>query len=176
MKDAIVVLVTVDLIIALLLYFFGAEYWLINSQVAFISSSLVMLGSMQSYKNMVKQRLVEATSLSSQYERDTIDKLDDPYELFDDESKKENKEEKTLAEVVKEERANLKRNRRSIIQTTKDAKASLSFYRLGAYAILVFGFFYLNNNHFLKLIPYLIFLTLPTTLIVVILMKQSNEN
>ena len=183
MKETIVVLVVVDLIIALLLYFLGAEYWLINSQVAFISSSLIMLGSMQSYKNMVKQRLVGATSVSAhsisvsaQDERDTIDKLEDPYDLFDDESKKEDDEDKTLVEVVKEERANLKKNRRSIVQTTKDAKASFSFYRLGAYGVLILGFFYLNSNHFLKLMPYLIFLTLPTIVIVVMLMKQSDEN
>ncbi len=176
MKEAIVVLVVVDLVVALLLYFFGAEHWLINSQVAFVSSSLVMLGSIQSYKNMVKQRLVGATStVSTQDERDTIDKLEDPYDLYDDE-KKETKEEKTLQEIVKEERANLKKNRRSILQATRDAKASFSFYRLGAYGVLVFGFFYLNSNHFLKLIPYLTFLSLPTIIIVVMLMKQSDKN
>ena len=176
MKETIVVLVIVDLIIALLLYFLGAEHWLVNSQVAFVSSSLVMLGSMKSYKNMVKQRLAGVTSVSTYNERDTIDKLEDPYDLFDDEPKKEEEEEKTLQEIVKEERANLKKNRRSILQSTKDAKASFSFYRLGAYALLVFGFFYLNSNHFLKLMPYLIFLTLPMFVIVVILMKQSDEN
>ena len=174
MKETIVVLVVVDLIIALLLYFFGAEHWLVNSQVAFISSSLIMLGSMQSYKSMVKGRL--GAGAIPDDERDTLDKLEDPYDLFDDEEKKEEDEEKTLVEVVKEERANLKKNRRSIVQTTKDAKASFSFYRLGAYAVLVFGFFYLNSNHFLKLIPYLAFLSLPTIIIVVMLMKQSDKN
>ena len=173
MKETIVVLVIVDLTIALLLYFLGAEHWLVNSQVAFVSSSLVMLGSMQSYKNMVKSRL--SVGGTPDDERDTIDKIEDPYELFDDE-KKEDEEEKTLAEVVKEERANLKKNRRSILQTTKDAKASFSFYRLGAYAVLVFGFFYLNSNHFLKLIPYLAFLSLPTIIIIVMLVKQSDRN
>ena len=182
MRETIVVLVVVDLVIALLLYFLGAEHWLINSQVAFISSSLVMLGSIQSYKSMVKQRLVGATSVSAhstsvsaQDERDTIDKLEDPYDLFDDEKKKEDDKEKSLVEVVKEERANLKKNRRSIIQTTKDAKASFSFYRLGAYGALILGFFYLNSNHLLNLIPYLSFLTLPTIIIVVMLIKQSTK-
>ena len=174
MKETIIVLVIVDLIIALLLYFLGAEHWLVNSQVAFISSSLVMLGSMQSYKNMVKQRLVGVTSVSDQDERDTLDKLEDPYDLFDDEKKED--EEKTLAEVVKEERANLKKNRRSIIQTTKDAKPAFSFYRLGAYGLLVLGFFYLNNNHLLKLIPYLSFLILPMIIIVVILIREFDKN
>ena len=176
MKETIVVLVVVDLVVALLLYFLGAEHWLVNSQVAFISSSLIMLGSMQSYKSMVKGRLVGVTSVSAHDERDTLDKLEDPYDLFDDEEKKEEDEEKTLVEVVKEERANLKKNRRSIVQTTKDAKASFSFYRLGAYGVLVFGFFYLNSNHFLKLIPYLAFLSLPTIIIVIMLMKQSYKN
>ena len=172
MKEIVVVLLFIDLIIALLIYFLGAEYWLVNSQVAFISSSLVMLGSMQSYKSMVKGRL--GVGATPDDERDTIDKLEDPYDLFDDELKKEEEEEKTLQEIVKEERANLKKNRRSILQATKDAKASFSFYRLGAYALLVFGFFYLNSNHFLKLMPYLIFLTLPMFIIIVMLIKQSK--
>ncbi len=174
MRETIVVLVIFDFIIALLLYFLGAKYWLVNSQIAFISSSLVMLGSMQSYKSMVKQRLVGANSVSAHDERDTLDKLEDPYDLFDDDKKE--KEEKTLAEVVKEERANLKKSRRSIVQTTKDAKASFSFYRLGAYGVLILGFFYLNSNHFLKLIPYLSFLILPTIIIIFMLIKQIDKN
>ncbi len=173
MRETIVVLVVVDLVIALLLYFLGAEYWLINAQVAFVSSSLIMLGSMQSYKSMVQGRL--GAGAIPDDERDTLDKLEDPYDVFDDNKKEEDKE-KSLVEVVKEERANLKKNRRSILQTTKDAKASFSLYRLGAYGVLILGFFYLNSNHLLKLSPYLIFLSLPTIIIVVMLMRQSAEN
>ena len=177
MKETIVVLVVVDLVIALLLYFLGAEYWLVNSQVAYVSSSFVMLGSMLSYKGMVKQRLVGATSVSVyKDEPDTLDKLEDPYDVFDDEIKKEEEPEKTLVEVVKEERENLKKSRRSIWETTKDSKPAFSFYRLGAYGGLIFGFFYLNSNEILLLTPYLLFLMIPTVIIVILLLRQSEED
>ena len=172
MKDTLIALLLVDTFIVVILYFFGETYWLVNSQVAFISSSFVMLASMKSYKNMVNGRL-NVGSIPDD-ERDTLDKLEDPYDLYDEEQTSD--EEKTLVEVVKEERANLKKSRRSILETTKDAKPSFSFYRLAAYAVLIFGFFYLNSNHLLVIMPYLIFLSVPTIIIVVMLMKSVEKN
>lgn len=170
MKNTIIALIIVDIIILLLAYFFGEEYWLVNSQVGFITSSLVMIGSMLSYKSMVQGRLnLGATPDDG---RDTLDKLEDPYDLYDDEKVK-NDDEKTLVEVVKEERDNLKKSRRSLWQTTKDSKASLSFYRLGAYGLLVFGFFYLNSNKFLDIPIYLISLAIPSVVIVIMLMQKK---
>jgi len=173
MKNTLMALVVVDILIVIMLYLFGAEYWLVNSQVAYFSSSLVMLGSMHSYKNMVQGRLSVGSIPDD--ERDTLDKLEDPYDLYD-EVPKEAESEKTLVEVVKEERANLKKSRRSVLQTTKDAKPSFSFYRLGAYGVLILGFFYLNSNHLLRIMPYLIFLSLPTLIVVVMLMKRDEKN
>jgi len=172
MKDTLIALVVVDFLIMIVLYFFAETGWLVNSQVAFISSSIVMLSSMKSYKNMVDGRL-NVGSIPDD-ERDTLDKLEDPYDLYDDENKVE--EEKSLVEVVKEERANLKKSRRSVWDTTKDAKPSFSFYRLAAYAILIFGFFYLNTNQLLLIMPYLIFLSIPSIIIVIMLMKSVDEN
>jgi len=170
MKNAITALVIVDFTIILLSYLFGEEHWLINTQMAFIPSALVMLGSMLSYKSMVQGRLNVGAIPDD--ERDTLDKLEDPYDLYDEELKEDDKN-KTLVEVVKEERANLKKSRRSIWQTTKDSKASFSFYRLGAYMVLIFGFFYLNNNKLLDIPIYLISLSIPSIVIVIILMRKS---
>jgi hypothetical protein len=125
---------------------------------------------MKSYKNMVSQAL-DAGAVTDDG-RDTLDKLEDPYALYDDEQ--ESQEEKTLVEVVKEERDNLKKGSRSIWETTKDAKASFSFYRLTAYGILVLGFFYLNTNHILELIPYLSFLAIPLFIVVFSLLDNSE--
>jgi 23S rRNA maturation mini-RNase III len=101
-----------------------------------------------------------------------LDKLEDPYELYDEELKQDDSE-KTLVEVVKEERQNLKKSRRSVWQTTKDSKASFSFYRLGSYLILIFGFFYLNNNQLLEIPIYLVSLAIPSIVIVSVLMRKS---
>jgi hypothetical protein len=169
MRDAIIALVIVDSIIIILSYLFGEADWLINTQMAFLPSALVMLGSMLSYKSMVQGRLNVGAIPDD--EQDTLGKLEDPYELYDEPLNRD--KEKSLVEVVKEERANLKKSKRSIWQTTKDSKASFSFYRLGAYILLIFGFFYLNNNKLLDIPIYLLSLSIPSIVIVTILMRKS---
>lgn len=172
MKKVLFALFVVDLVLAFIIYIWKGQVWLINAQVAFLSSSLIMLASMKSYKNMVSNAL--AAGAVTDDGRDTLDKLEDPYDLYDEVEKLE--EEKSLVDVVKEERANLKKGRRSIWETTKDAKASFSFYRLSAYAILVLGFFYLNGNQMLELIPYLSFLAIPLFVVVFMLMDNGKNS
>jgi len=172
MKKVLFALLVVDLVLAFIIYIWKGQVWLINAQVAFLSSSLIMLASMKSYKNMVSNAL--AAGAVTDDGRDTLDKLEDPYDLYDEVAKIE--EEKSLVDVVKEERANLKKGRRSIWETTKDAKASFSFYRLSAYAILVLGFFYLNGNQMLELIPYLSFLAIPLFVVVFMLMDNGKNS
>ncbi len=170
MRNAIYALLIVDIGIIIFCYLSGETTWLINSQIGFITSSLVIFGSILSYRSMVQGRLNVGAIPDD--ERDTLDKLEDPYDLYDDEKPK-NDEEQTLVEVVKEERENLKKNRRSFWETTKDSKASLSFYRLGAYALLIFGFFYLNSNKLLDISSYLFSLALPPIVIVIMLLRQK---
>ena len=173
MKKVLLTLFLVNLFLAFIIYIWKGQVWLINSQIAFLSSSLIMLASMQSYKNMVSNAI--SVGAVADDGRDTLDKLEDPYDLYDDEKTSQgNDEEKTLVEVVKEERENLKKGRRSIWEITKDAKASFSFYRLTAYGVLVLGFFYLNSNQILELVPYLSFLAIPLFLIVYILLDNTE--
>jgi len=169
MRNSIIVLLLFDVFIGALTYFFGAEHWFINSQIGFITSSLIMFGSMLSYKGMVDARLNVGAIPDD--ERDTLSILEDPYDLYDENQQDDT--EKSLVEVVKEERANLKKNRRSLWQATKDSKASFSFYRLGAYMLLIFGFFYLNNNKILDIPIYLFSLFLPSIILVILLMRQK---
>ena len=148
-------LILIDAVLILFCLLMGEMTWLINSQIGFFSSVLVMLASMQSYKQMVNRGLLLGAIPDDG--RDTLDKVEDPYELYDEDETDDTN--KTLVDVVKEEREKLKKNGRGFWQTTKDSRASLSFYRLGAYAILVLGFFYLNNNNLLHISTYLISLT-----------------
>ena len=170
MRNAINALLIVDIGIILFCYLSGERTWLINTQIGFITSSLVMFGSILSYRSMVYARL--NVGAISDDERDTLDKLEDPYDLYDEEKVK-NDEDKTLVEVVKEERENLKKNRRSFLETTKDSKAAFSFYRLGAYMLLIFGFFYLNNNKILDIPSYLFSLFIPSVIISIMLMRKK---
>jgi len=169
MRNAIVALLIVDAIIVIFCLFSTNHLWLINTQIAFVSSSMVMFGSMLSYRSMVEGRLNMGAIPDD--ERDTLDVLEDPYDLYDEEIKEDDN--KTLQEVVKEERKNLKKNRRSFWQVTKDSKASLSFYRLGGYLVLIFGFFYLNNNKILDISSYLVALFIPSLVIVIMLMQKK---
>ena len=172
MKRVFLGLILADILLIAYSLLVGKGAWLINSQIAFIASSLVVLASMLSYQNMVRGRL--ALDMVPEDNRDTLDKLEDPYDLYDEEQKSSN-EEKTLVEIVKEERKKLKKSKRSFWEATKDSKASLSFYRLGAYALLVLGFFYLNSNQLLEITPFLIALGIPPVVIVIMLFQAKDE-
>ncbi len=171
MKKIINALLIIDIGILIFCLLSGNRIWLINSQIGFISSSLIMFASIISYRNMVQAR-VDMGMVVADDNRDTLDKIEDPFDLYS-ENDISNKEEKSFKEVIVEERENLKKNRRSIWQTTKDSKAALSFYRLGAYGILIFGFFYLNNNELLYIGSYLFALSVPPVIVVMMLIRQK---
>ena len=105
--------------------------------------------------------------------RDVIDKLEDPYDLYDEEVVEE--EGKDFGEIVKEEKKKLKENKRTLSQTIKDSKAAFSFYRLGAYAILVLGFLYLNRHGLLHVPSYILALSIPP-MVIVITLVMNKEN
>ena len=122
----------------------------INAQVAFLSAFLILLGSIYSYKKVVTQKL-EAGFIAD--DRDELDKIDDPYDLYDDEEKTASEDLKT---VIQEERAKLKKNGMKNAKVALGATASL--YRLVPYIVLVFGFIALKNNDILTIKIYLPFL------------------
>ncbi|MCH9740858.1 MAG: hypothetical protein K0U38_08480 [Epsilonproteobacteria bacterium] len=169
MKKTLNALLIIDIGIILFCFLSGNREWLINSQVGFITSSLVMFASIISYRNMVKSR-VESGIVVAEDNRDTIEKIEDPYDIF---TEHEEDKDKPFEEVVKEEKENLKKNRRSVWQVTKDSKAALSFYRLGAYGLLIFGFFYLNNNEILHIASYMFALAVPPVIVVTMLMREK---
>jgi len=160
-------LLIVDIGVVLFCLLSGNRDWFINSQVGFITSSLVVFASLISYRNMVKKSLDNGIVVS-QDNRDTISKIEDPHDLYSEE-KEDNKD---FREIVKEEKEKLKKNKRSFLQVAKDSRASFSIYRLGAYGLLILGFFYLNNSHKLDISSYLFGLSLPPIVVIVTLMKK----
>ena len=171
------VLLLVDFVLLLASAFFGGKVWVFNTQIGFISATLIMVASVISYRRMVNAR-VELGIIPIDDDKDVIDKLEDPYDLYSEdivqEAIEEEKEE-DLATVVKEERKKLKENKRSLGQTIKDTKAALSIYRLGAYALLVLGFMYLQRQELLHIPSYLLALSLPPMIIVIMLVTQKSE-
>ena len=105
--------------------------------------------------------------------RDTIDKLEDPYDLYSEEEEVD--ESKDLSEVVKEEKKKLKKNKRGLYQTLRDTKAALSVYRLGSYALLIIGFLYLNRQELLVIPAYIIALGIPSVILVWIFIREKEQ-
>jgi hypothetical protein len=69
----------------------------------------------------------------------------------------------------------MKKQRRSPLRTAKDAAPAFSLWRLGAYGILVLGFFLLRDNGWLHLGAYLGSLALPIVLAVWTLMRTEGR-
>lgn len=116
--------------------------------VAMISSMLIVTGSLYSYRNMIQSR-VENSEIDDF--KDVIDEMDDPYDLYEEERESEITD---IKQMIKEEKARQKSN--IIENTTKNASAMVSLYRLLPYAFLILGFIGLENSHSLEILPYLV--------------------
>ncbi|SFZ98581.1 hypothetical protein MNB_SV-5-1564 [hydrothermal vent metagenome] len=165
-------IVFVDVLLIVISITFGSKVWLYNTQIGFISATLVVFASMLSYRRMINTSIANGVGEIDD-SKDVIDKLDDPHDLYSEDVVQE---EENFADVVKEEKAKQKQNRRSLGQTLKDSKAAFSLYRLGAYGLLVLGFMYLNRHELLHIPSYIIALSLPPLIIVVILLTQKDTS
>jgi len=164
-------LVVVNIVwILAIVIFFDIKY-LYAAEIGYISSALVVLASLAAYKRMVDTR-VELNIITLDDSKDVIDQLEDPYDLYSEDIIED--EAKDLVEVVKEERKKRKDNR-SIYQILKDTKAALSVYRLGAYAVLILGFLYLNRQGLLHIPTYIIALGIPPVIIVLIFLREKDN-
>ncbi|HSR73408.1 MAG TPA: hypothetical protein VLL31_01065 [Sulfurovum sp.] len=166
-------LVSVDILLLLITIIFFDIKVVYNTQIGYITASLVMVASIMSYRRMVNAR-VKHNIITMDDSKDVIDKLEDPYDLYSETVTEA--EEKDYAQIVKEEKKKLKENRRTIYQTIKDTKAALSIYRLGAYAVLILGFLYLKRHDLLHIPSYILSLGIPTVILVWILLKEKENH
>ena len=174
-KQILLGLFTIDMIIILISAIFFDIKVLYNTQVGFISATLVMIASMVSYSRMVNAR-VEHNVITYDDTKDVIDILEDPYDLYSEEVKEEEpQDEEVLREAVKEEKKRAK-DGRSLYQILKDTKAALSVYRLGAYATLILGFLYLNRHELLHIPSYILALSIPPMVIVLVLIMNKENH
>ena len=171
-RKILAVLVAVDMLLLVISIIFFDIKVLYSTQIGYITSTFVMIASIFSYRRMVNAR-VKHNIVTMDDSKDTIDKLEDPYDLYSEDV--EEIEEKSLTEAVKEEKKKLKENRRTVYQTIKDTKAALSIYRLTAYALLIIGFLYLNRQQLLDIPSYIIALGIPSVILVWILIKEKEH-
>jgi hypothetical protein len=167
------VLVIVDVLLLLIALIFFDIKVLYSTQIGYITATLVMVASIISYRRMVNAR-VKHQIITMDNSKDTIDKLEDPYDLYSDDVTID-EEEKSLAQTINEEKKKLKNNRRSVYQSIKDTKAALSIYRLGAYVLLIVGFMYLNRQQLLNIPSYIVALGIPSLILVWIFIKEKEQ-
>lgn len=178
-KKILNTLLAIDIGILIFCILSGNRDWLYTTQIGFFTSSLVIAASMASYRRMIEKRL-EYGAVPIEDERDELDKIDDPYDLYEDETSSSiNEEERELSkeefvEIYKEEKSRQKAQKRSIPEVFRDSKAFLSIYRLGAYGLLILGFFYLNRHDYLHIPSYFFALTVPPVIVVIILMREGK--
>lgn len=108
-----------------------------------------MLGSMYAYKKMVNTQL---KSEVINEDRDLLDTIEDPHELYEEFSD-ELEEEKDIKTIVKEEKKKIKTL--NVKSMKHGAKGSVSLFRIVPYIFLVLGFIALNNNKLLDIKIYL---------------------
>jgi len=169
-------LLVIDIGIIIFCMLSGHRNWLYTTQIGFFSSALIIAASMASYRRMIEKRLEYGVDHSDELGRDELDKIEDPYDLYDDEKPDEkelSKEE--FAEIVQEERIKQKAQKRSISQVLRDSKAYLSIYRIGAYGLLILGFFYLTRHHYLHIPSYFFSLSVPPIIVVLMLMREGKR-
>jgi hypothetical protein len=152
---------------------FGEFIWLLNTQIALISSLLVTIGSYFGYKKNILIRTNEHTEIIDDDDNyDEIDKMDDKYDLYSPTVEEKIIEEPTKEEIV-EAMKPIKQNHFANFKSGFSGMAS--FYRLFGYLFLILGFFYLTNNGNLHIYSYLTgFILVPiSSLIAGILIKKE---
>ena len=154
-----------------LIFIFASKSALYSFVVAFLTSSIVVLASFKNYKNMVDKRLVDASGEEFD-DRDELDKIEDPYNLYDE--MQANDEDKSFKDIIKEEKQRLKKQKRPLKQSIADSARAFNYIRLIAYAILVAGFFMLLKSKNLNMAFYLATLILPNIIAIVFLMNFNS--
>ena len=149
-KKAISLIAITELLV-IALYFYNFAIF-INIQVAFLSSLFVILGSTFSYNKMVQNQI--DIKMADNGQRELLDTIEDPYELYDDEPINNAPiEELDLKEIVKEEKAKIKTL--SVENAKYGVKGGVSLFRVVPYILLVLGFIALKNNTLLDIAIYL---------------------
>ena len=151
-----------DLCIFIYATIFQNSFWLLNSQVAFISSLFIVIASFTSYRKNIQNRLsnLDLTKSSKNEDRDKIDEIDDPYDLYTEyeEIPEDELTPEKIKEILNDEKSKVKRN--TLKNTFFSASGFLSIYRILGYGTLLFGFFALNNNKIFLPIAFIIGLSI----------------
>ena len=166
-----------DLVVIVVCIALDNYLWLLNTQVAFISAMAITIGSFLGYQRNIQKRVesINPSDTSSLEPRDKIDEIDDPYDLYGEINEQQEFSASEIKTIIQEEKKKVKQN--SFKNTIFSATGFASLYRLAGYALLIFGFFALNNNGLFHVFSYLIglFIVTMATLMINISSKSKAD-
>jgi len=171
------VFLIVDIGVILFCLLQGNMDWFLNTQIAFISSLLITIGSYLGYKRNIEKRVENTVPEDFKDTPDTYDQIDDRFDLYsDDEIIDKELSDDEVKDIFQDEKQKLK-NQNTFMNTFKSIGGASSAYRLIGYGSLITGFFYLNNNGLLDPVSYLIgFLIVPIATLATRLTIKEEES
>jgi len=184
------ILIAVDIGVVVFCYLEDNFSWFLNTQVAFFSASLIILGSFVGYSNLVKKSLSTET-------KDILKEYEDKYNLYDEFDNKwyvdsfKDLNKGLIWSIKKPQNFYVKRKIELITaempqkQKIKKLpwykaffmsfKGGFNLVRILGYVVLVAGFLWLQNRDLFEFIPYFFGLTLVPVLALVYLFLERKQ-
>ena len=164
MKDflnVVRILIAVDVGIVVFCYLEDNMIWLYNTQIAFFSVSIIILGSFIGYSNMVKAQIQNGN-----VGEDILKKYEDPYNMDDEEDEIDTKK--------LEEYKNKKLKWYEAILFY--FKGGLNFIRIAGYISLIAGFIWLTKNNLFDYISFLFTVSIVPIIALIYLYVLKKKN
>jgi len=172
-KKSLKIFFIIDIGVVIFCLLMGQLDWLLNTQIAFLSSLIVTIGSYLGYERNVDNRVKNHVNEDDNY--DEMDKMDDKYDLYSPEVPEIEVNETPTKEEIKEAMKPIKQNHFANFKSGFAGMASL--YRIFGYVGLVIGFFYLNNNGYLHIYSYILgFLIVPLSSLIISISLKKEYN
>jgi len=138
--DLVRIFIAIDIGIVVFCYLENNLIWLYNTQFAFFSTSLIILGSFIGYSNSIKRHLENGN-----VGEDILKKYEDPYNLDDEED-----------EIDKEKLKELKKPKLKWYEAILFSfKGGFNFLRILGYAFLIVSFIYLVKRDIFNVYSFL---------------------
>ncbi|WP_457564590.1 hypothetical protein [Caminibacter sp.] len=134
------ILIAIDVGIVVFCYLEDNQIWLYNTQIAFFSTALIVLGSFIGYSNMVKAQIQNGN-----VGEDILKKYEDPYDLDDEE------DEIDLKKIKEYKKKKLKWYEAILFSF----KGGFNLIRILGYIALIAGFLWLKNKGIFDTVSFL---------------------
>ncbi len=160
--DLIRILIAVDIGIVVFCYLEKNNIWLINTQIAFFSTTLIIIGTFVGYANKVKRNLENGN-----VGEDVLKKYEDPYDMDDEED-----------EINKENINKLKQKKLKWYEALMfSLKSGFNFIRILGYSFLIIGFLWLAKKGIFNSFAFLFGVSIvPVLSLISILMLKKKYN